>query len=317
MTRCAARAVTVVLSVSTLLGCSPGDSGASGDAEGSGAGALSVVTAMYPLQYISERIVGGRGNVTSLTSPGTEPHDVELTVAQTASVIEADVVVYLSGFQPAVDGAVEQTESDHVVDAAEAASLIPAGGDDHAHDDHEDSEADEGEATDPHFWLDPTRLAAVAEEVAAGLADADPQHADTYAANLERLRSDLERLDEEISGGLSDCERDAVVVSHNAFQYWGNRYGLHMESIAGLSPDAEPSPQHIAELHELIESEGITTVFSETLASPEMAQTLSADLGLTTAVLDPVEGLSEETSDEDYLSLMRSNLAALQKANGC
>ena len=316
------RALTVMLSASVLLGCSTGDSGGAGASGGPGdsgepGDGFSVVTAMYPLQYISERIVGGQGEVTSLTSPGTEPHDVELTVAQTASVIEADVVVYLSGFQPAVDGAVEQSESDHVVDAAERASLIPAGGDDHAHDEHADSEAEGGEAADPHFWLDPTRLAAVAEEVAAELADADPEHADAYAANLERLRSDLVRLDKEIKDGLSDCERDAVVVSHNAFQYWGSRYGLHMESIAGLSPDAEPSPQHIAELHELIVSEGITTVFSETLASPEMAQTLSADLGLDTAVLDPVEGLSEETSDEDYLSLMRSNLAALQKANGC
>jgi zinc transport system substrate-binding protein len=58
-------------------------------------------------------------------------------------------------------------------------------------------------------------------------------------------------------------------------------------------------------------------VFSETLASPEMAETLADDLGLETAVLDPVEGLSDETSDEDYLSLMRGNLEALREANGC
>ena len=106
-------------------------------------------------------------------------------------------------------------------------------------------------------------------------------------------------------------------MSHNAFQYWAVRYDLHMHPIAGLTPESEPSPQHVAELQELIRSEGITTVFSETLASPKMAETLSSDLGLTTAVLDPIEGLGDDTADEDYLSLMRANLAALQQANDC
>jgi zinc transport system substrate-binding protein len=90
-----------------------------------------------------------------------------------------------------------------------------------------------------------------------------------------------------------------------------------MHAIAGLSPESEPSPEHVAELQELIRTDGITTVFSETLTSPKMAETLSSDLGLETAVLDPVEGLSDDTAGEDYLTLMRQNLAALQKANTC
>ena len=279
-------------------------------------GRPAVVAAMYPLEYVAERIVDGEAEVENLTSPGTEPHDAELTVAQTASVIEADVVLYLDGFQSAVDGAVDQSESAHVVDAAESASLVQVGDEDHAH--AEDDAVEHGtEQTDPHFWLDPTRLSAVAEDVSAALSEADPDRAATYADNLAALQDDLEQLDVEIAEGLAGCERDAVVVSHDAFQYWADRYGLHMYSIAGLSPESEPSPQHITELLDLIEAEGITTVFSETLASPEMAETLSADLGLDTAVLDPVEGLSDETADEDYLSLMRSNLEALRKANGC
>jgi zinc transport system substrate-binding protein len=131
------------------------------------------------------------------------------------------------------------------------------------------------------------------------------------------LERDLSTLDEEITTGLQRCSLDTVVVSHNAFQYWAVRYDLHMRSIAGLTPESEPSPEHVAELQDLIRSEGITTVFSETLASPKMAQTLSSDLGLSTAVLDPIEGLGDDTADEDYLSLMRQNLAALQQANEC
>ncbi len=107
------------------------------------------------------------------------------------------------------------------------------------------------------------------------------------------------------------------MVSHDAFGYLGARYDLDLQAINGISPDAEPSPAHLRELSDLIESEGITTVFSETLASPAMADTLASDLGLETAVLDPIEGLGDDTADEDYLSLMRANLAALQEANGC
>jgi zinc transport system substrate-binding protein len=154
-------------------------------------------------------------------------------------------------------------------------------------------------------------------ELRKALAEADPSNAEQYADNLAALERDLATLDKEITTGLKGCAIDSLVVSHNAFQYWAVRYDLHMHSIAGLTPESEPSPEHVAELQDLIRSEGVTTVFSETLASPKMAETLSSDLGLSTGVLDPVEGLSDETEDEDYLSLMRQNLEALQQANGC
>ena len=302
-------AASLLLSVPVLSGCA-----ANGDE-----GGLSVVASFYPLQYVTERIAGGEVDVQTITAPGTEPHDAELSLSKTAEVIGADVVVYLSGFQTAVDDAVAQADGTTVVDAADSADLIAASED--AHADHDESEEEhseeEGEDVDPHFWLDPTRLAAVASDVADALAEVDPANAESYAANLAELQRDLARLDEEIVEGLADCTRDTVVVSHNAFQYWALHYGLHMRAIAGLSPESEPSPEHIAELQELIRSEGITTVFSETLASPKMAETLSADLGLETAVLDPIEGLSDDTADEDYLSLMRQNAEALAKANGC
>ncbi len=295
-----------------LVGCGTDDAG---DTDG-----LSVISSFYPLQYVTERVAGDQADVESLTAPGTEPHDAELSVSQTAEVVDADLVVYLSGFQTAVDDALTQAEGVSTVDAADAADLIPLSEDAHAHEgEHAEEEAGEheGEEVDPHFWLDPTRLAAVASDVADAMAEADPANAEEYATNLAALERDLTALDEDITAGLQGCAIDSVVVSHNAFQYWAVRYDLHMHSIAGLTPESEPSPEHVAELQDLVRSEGITTVFSETLASPKMAETLSSDLGLSTGVLDPVEGLSDETEDEDYLSLMRANLAALQQANDC
>jgi zinc transport system substrate-binding protein len=208
-----------------------------------------------------------------------------------------------------VDASAETADAP-VLDAAEEVEL--RGADAHEEDGH-DHDSDD---LDPHFWLDPLLMADLGDAVAGRLAEVDPGAADTYAANAADLRSEMEALDGEYTDGLASCERDVTVVSHQAFGYL-ERYGVHFEAIAGLSPDAEPTAADLGRLQDLITAEGVTTVFSERLASPKMSQTLAEDLGIETAVLDPIEGLSDETADEDYLSLMRQNLAALQQANGC
>ncbi|MEZ5093048.1 metal ABC transporter substrate-binding protein [Nocardioides sp.] len=303
-TRFASLALLGVLASSLLAAC--GDDSGSSDTSGP-----SVAAAFYPLAYVAERVAGDHATVENLTQPGGEPHDLELGLNQTVALQKADVVVYEAGFQPAVDDAVADLSGEQLVDAASVVQLHPAVASDADHaEDHEDGELD------PHFWQDPLLLADVADAVADSLSKADPDHADDYAANAAALRTDLEQLDQDYTQGLTDCERSTVVVSHDAFEYL-TRYGLTFEPIAGLSPDAEPSPAGLAALQKLARTEGVTTVFSERLASPALADTLAHDLGISTGVLDPIEGLSDETADEDYLSLMRENLAALQKANGC
>lgn len=253
-----------------------------------------VVTSFYPLEYLVGELAGDHVRVTNLTAPGIEPHDLELKVQQVADVADADLVVYEAGLQPAVDDAVGQNAEDHGLDVAPAVDL---------------------EDDDPHFWLDPARMVLAAVAIEERLAEIDPDHAEDYADNLEELTTSLEAIDRTYREGLDDCTRDLVVTSHDAFGYL-SKYGLRFAPIAGLSPDAEPSASHIAELRTLIGEEGITTVFSETLASPRMADALSADLGLDSAVLDPIEGV-ERGSPADYATLMDANLTALRQANGC
>ena len=271
-----------------LTGCGGASDGADGRPQ--------VVTSFYPLQYVAQRVAGDHAGITNLTQPGREPHDLELDFRRTAAVADADVLVYERGFQAAVDDAVDQSSIPHLVDASESADLS---------------------GDDPHFWLDPTRLAKVAAAFEDQIASADPAHAADYARNLRSLQDDLADLDRSFETGLADCRVDTIVVSHDAFGYLGTRYGLDVVGVAGLSPDAEPSPAHVRELQNLIRQDDITTVFSEELASPKFADSLADDLGITSAVLDPIEGLSDETADQDYLSLMRQNLSALRKANGC
>ncbi len=132
-------------------------------------------------------------------------------------------------------------------------------------------------------------MADLGDEVALKLTDIDPDHRQDYRDNAADLRTDMERLDREYVDGLAGCRLHTVVVSHDAFGYL-EKYGLHFDPIAGLSPDAEPTPAHLAELQDLAQEEGVTTVFTETLGSRKMADTLANDLGLRTATLDPLEG---------------------------
>jgi zinc transport system substrate-binding protein len=282
------RPVLLVVAVALLAPLSACGVGPSSD------GRPTVVTSFYPLQFVTAQIAGEHVRIVDLTAPGVEPHDLELKVRQVAEVANADLVVYESKLQPAVDDAVAQNAKNHALDVAP------------------DVDLQEG---NPHFWLDPLRLASAAAAVEKRLAALDPTHAADYAANLATLDATLTTLDHDFSAGLADCARNVVVTSHDAFGYW-SRYGVRSAPIAGLSPDAEPSAAHLEQLRALIARDHVTTVFSETLASPKMADVLSHDLGLTTAVLDPIEGVAKGSS-ADYVSIMRANLAALQKANGC
>lgn len=306
------RAGTLAATASLLLtGC-----GALNDE--SSASGPQVAAAFYPLEYVADRVLGERGAVVNLTTPGGEPHDLELTIKETSLVVDADLVILERGFQPAVDTAVGENAEGKVLDAAEVVTLQPVATHDATEDEemHEEGDGHESGDLDPHFWLDPLRMAELGDAVAGQLAELDPDHADDYAGNAADLRTDLEALDATYADSLASCDHDAVVVNHDAFGYLG-KYGLHMEPIVGLSPDAEPTPGDLSRLQTLIRDEGITTVFSESLVSPKTAQTLAADLGIEAEVLDPIEGLSEDTADEDYLSIMRRNLALLVTANGC
>lgn len=272
----------------------------------------TIAAAFYPLAWVSEQVAGDAWTVENLTSAGGEPHDLELSINQTVLVSDAALVVHESGFQPAVDAAVEENASGAVLDAASVVELQELDADEHA-DEHEGH--DPGNL-DPHFWIDPVRMATLGDALAEELSALDPDNAGDYEQNAVDLRTELEALDTEYAEGLGDCERDDVVVGHDAFGYL-SKYDLEVHPILGLSPEAEPSASTLSELGDVIDENGITTVFTETLASPKAAESLAREAGVETAVLDPVEGLSSATEEEDYWSLMQANLAALQEANNC
>src|SRR5215207_5070239 len=276
------RNVLVLIVLAIGLSACGGDSGSSSDSE-----QTDVVAAFYPLAWATARVADGSVQLRNLTPPGTEPHDVELTARDVERIRSADFVFYLGGgFQPAVEDAVEGADGE-AIDVL----VDPVG-------------------HDPHVWLDPVRFAEVVKRVAAAL--------DREGA-AERPVTELRELDREFARGLARCQRREIVTAHEAFGYLARRYRLTQVAITGLSPEAEPTPQRLEEVIDRVRETGATTVFFETLVSPRLAETVARETGASTAVLNPLEGLTEEQAErgEDYLSLMRDNLTALRKALGC
>ncbi|MEU0285085.1 metal ABC transporter substrate-binding protein [Streptomyces sp. NPDC006147] len=321
-----ALAAVTALGLSTLTACSS-DSAAAGTTD-----KFDVVASFYPMAFLAERIGGEHVHVTSLTEPGQEPHDLEISAHQMGELEKSDAALYLKGLQPAVDKAVGLAEVSTKIDAAELTTLETHGtevgghedehGDEHAHEGehaHEDEHGhdhDHEGGADPHIWLDPVKYAEVAEGVGKAFQKADPDHAADYRKNTETLVGDLKALDKKFRTGLADRRTDVFLTTHAAFGYLAERYGLTEEAISGLDPESEPSGARMKELQEIAKADGVTTVFYETLVSDRTAKTLAADAGLKTDVLDPVEGITDHSRGEDYLQVMEANLTALRTALG-
>jgi zinc transport system substrate-binding protein len=275
-----------VLAILALSGCG-GSSAAS---------TRHVVASFYPLEFAAKEVGDGSVSVTNLTPPGAEPHDIELTARDVGRIRDADVVLYLdSGFQPAVEDAVRGAQGT-TVDLLKGIRLREP--------------PDEETRADPHVWLDPVLYAGVVRRIGGALDDRDQASA---------LAARLLRLDREYRRGLSSCTRREIVTSHAAFGYLAARYGLEQVPIAGVSPEAEPTPRKLEAAVRRVQESGATTVFFETLVSPRVAETVARETGARTAVLDPIEGLTKDEAarGEDYFTIMRRNLAALRSALGC
>jgi zinc transport system substrate-binding protein len=275
----------------------------SNSAQGS-SGKTSVTAAFYPLAFVAQRIGGSAVQVTNLTPPGAEPHDLELKPSDVVAIRDARLVLYLRGLQPAVDDAVRSLKDrSKALDALSVVSLRHLG---------------DG-SVDPHFWLDPTILAKVAGMVEQRLESAAPADAALFQKNLTALDSQLAQLDSDFKTGLAHCARQEIFTGHTAFGYLSARYGLRQIGITGLNPEAEPSPKQLTEIIRLARQLHPTFIYAETLVSSRSVDAVARAVRAKVGVLNPIEGLlpAQRVAGDDYLTLMRANLHTLQEGLGC
>lgn len=284
----------LVIAAFTAVALAAACGGTGGGGEKDGGGRLEVVAGFFPLAEAASVVGGDKVVVENLTPAGAEPHDLELSTDDVDRLEDADLVLFLGGgFQPAIEEVAGRG-------GGRALDLL-------------------GDEDDPHIWLDPRRMTEVVDEVAGALSELRPDDAKTIRANAATYRAELDALDADFVAGLAECDHRLIVTSHDAFGHLADRYDLEQVSIAGLSPESEPDPARLAALADQVEARGITTVFTETLVSAELAETLAREAGVAVAVLDPLEGLTKAQRDAgaSYLSVMRDNLAALRAGLGC
>ncbi|MNO18892.1 High-affinity zinc uptake system binding-protein ZnuA precursor [compost metagenome] len=305
---------------------------------------LDIKVSFYPMYEFTKNIVGDLAEVETLIPAGMEPHDWEPTAQDMAEISAADVLIYngagMEGWaQQVIDSAsgtqlvaVEASKGLNIMEGAaeeeehhadEADHDHEAGGhaDEADHDHEADEHAEEGHdhdhgGLDPHVWLAPSLAIKEVRTIEAALAAASPEHAAAFQANSDAYIAKLEQLDQEFKNSLKDTKRKDFITQHAAFGYLAKEYGLTQVPIAGLSPEQEPSAAQMAEIVEFAKAHDVKTIFFETLVSSSVADTIAREIGAKSAVLNPIEGLTDEDRSNhlDYLGIMRQNLEALKTA---
>ncbi|SDT56781.1 zinc transport system substrate-binding protein [Paenibacillaceae bacterium GAS479] len=313
-----------------LSGCGSGKSGNStspSSAEQAGAAdKLKVAATIYPMAEFARQVGGDLVEVTPLVPTGVEPHDWEPSAKHMAAISSADVFVYNGIVESWAEQALSSaTNSERVVvEASKGLAKLASEDDGHVHGEeahgheeeaHHEAEGD-GNPVDPHVWLDPLLAQQEVRAIMAGLQQADPDHKDQYKQNADAYIAKLDELHKEMSSALAASKRKDFITSHAAFAYLAQQYGLEQVPISGLSPDQEPSPEQMADVIKFVREHGVTTIFFEALIDSKLADTIAAETGAGTDVLNPLEGLTKEqaAAGEDYISVMKSNLQALVKA---
>ncbi|WP_426332826.1 metal ABC transporter substrate-binding protein [Paenibacillus silvae] len=311
---------------------------------------LNVQVSFYPMYEFTKNVAGDLADVHTLVPAGMEPHDWEPTPQDMASIEKADVLVYNgAGMESWIDQVKDSLSSSKLIQVEASQGIsIREGGEEEAHDhdhdhadeaasgehDHADDAAvkdghDHAEASseehdhdhdhgglDPHVWLSPALAIKEVRNIEAGLAKAAPQHADQFKQNADAYVAKLEALDQDFKAAVKDSKRKDFITQHAAFAYLAQEYGLQQVPIAGLSPEQEPSAAQMASVIDFAKEHKVKTIFFETLVSSKVSDTIAQEVGAKTAVLNPIEGLTEDEVEagKDYISVMRENLEALKLA---
>lgn len=275
-------------------------------------GKIRVVASFYPLAEFARQVGGNGVSVTTIISAGTEPHDFEPTPQDIARIQESRLFIYNGGTLDPWAGKI----------ASELPSVTPAGNAGNPSSGVKTLNMAQAlglGGADPHFWLDPSLAQKEVTAIREALIQADPARAETYRQNADAYSIKLSALDLQYSRSLAACASREIFTSHAAFSYLARKYNLIQSSIAGLSPDAEPSARQLAELADSATAKKIKYIFFETLASPKLAETLATATRAQTLVLNPLEGLTadEVKSGRDYISVMQDNLKNLVLALNC
>lgn len=272
-------------------------------------GKLQVVASFYPLYFFSQQIGGDKASVTNIVPAGAEPHDYEPTAQDMARMEKSGLIILNgSGLESWGDSIGKNINTAKTIIVVTGEGLTTR-----------EMTREDQLTTDPHVWLDPVFAGKMVENITRGFEAADQENAIYFRENANQLLEKLKDVDIAYRSGLQKCAEKNIITSHDAFGYLAAEYGFNQVSIAGLSPDAEPSPSQLADIVQFAKVNNVRYIFFESLASPKLSQTIATEVGAQTLVLNPIEGLSDDeiSKGKDYFSVMYDNLKNLQTALQC
>lgn len=276
---------------------------------------------------IAAHIAGDVATAETLVPLGQHGHGWEPGPDIQGRILESDVFVHgMRDFQPWADDVLTSLDADGAdvatVDATADVDLHEL--DDSGHeDDHEETHSDDGDhdfgAVDPHFWMDPRRVATATATVRDTFQSVDDTNADAYAENTASYRTALVDLDTAFEQGLESRDRNVILVAgHDAFGYLAERYGLDVVALTGLSPDEEPSARDIERAQKAVEEHEIRHVLADPLESDRAARQLVTETDAEDVLpLTSIPGLTQEWDENawGYIDIMRDiNLPSLRTA---
>lgn len=287
---------------------------------------LNVMASFYPMYDFATKVGGDKVEVTNMVPAGTEPHDWEPAATDVKNLEEADVFIYngagMEHWTEDVLGALDNKEL-KVVEASRGLTLLEGKEEDEEETEDSSSDSDASDEStdseityDPHVWLNPLNAKAEMENIKNAFVEADPDNKDYYEQNYETYAEKFDQLDKEYKDGLADTKSKDLITSHEAFGYLCQAYGLNQVGIEGLSPDSEPDASRMNEIIKFAKENNVKTIFFEELVSPKVSETIADEIGAKTAVLNPLEGLTDDeiSVGEDYFSVMESNLKTIEDA---
>lgn len=284
-----------------LTACNPPPSHEAEDTE------LTIYTSIYPIQYITKEIAGDIASVTSVYPPGVDAHTYEPTSKMVTSIANSDAFIYLgAGMEGFAETTAEAIESHDVaiVEIGKQRDLF------HIKDgnNHKDE--------DPHIWLDPIRMIDMAEIIKTKLIQMIPDHEEAYIKNFNQFKDNMIQLDQTFLDTLQEKNDKHILVSHAAYGYWEERYGIEQIPISGLSSSSEPSQKELASIVNIAKRKNIKYVIYEQNASDRISTIIQDHIQAKALYIHNLEVLTEEDLDnkEDYLSLMERNLHVLDQA---
>ena len=275
-----------------------------------------VITTIYPLYFITKEIAGEAVDVRRLIKPGSEIHSFSPTPVEMVALDQADLLITLGKDLEPWTGKLAAATSVKILSLEKNLTLI------HVEEEHHGGQGGEHHhegGINPHVWLDFDNDIKMIQMISDRLGELYPQQKAYFTKNASAMQERFKKLQQSYAVGLKQCDKQMLLIGHDAFGYLEKDYGFETESIMGVFAHSRPNAAKMAELSEMIKAKELHFLFTDPIESSKSASQLAADMNLTLEPLNTVGNISleDEKKGEDMLTLLYFDLAQLRKGLEC